>query len=236
MKKIFSYIFKDWRILDYVVCAISLLLAVAIFVVSKTVKKPVEVKEIFSAVQVVSALFLVWGIVFCSKGTTHGFVIGIFTIAFFSYGLFVAGCFGSFIVAMLMCAYLIFKLILALLKKDFDFGRFEKWDFAFLFGGLAVCAYPAYMLMDILLASCVESEMLILLCGVAFLYLQFKKVEYSKILTVLMSILTLTSLVILLAQLRLETAGLAAGVLVIVVYLFCLCVKMFLKKKEIKRD
>ena len=234
MKKVFKTIFKDWKISDYIISAITLLLMIAVVVVSQVVKKPKEVREIFSAVEVVSGLLFVWGMIFCSKDTIHGYAIGLCTTAFFSYGLYEGDCFGSFIVAMLICAYLIFKLVFKCLGKELDFGNFEKWDYLFLFGGLAACAYPVYMLMDVMIASCIVSEVLVVLAGLTFL--QFKKVKWSKFVALAMTILSVVSLVMILLQLNLKTAGVLIAMIMMVAFMVTECVKMFVRKKEIKQD
>lgn len=236
MKRVLGSIFKGWKISDYIISVVALLASIAILIVAKTVTKPAEIKEIFSAVQVVSALLLVWGVIFCSKDTIHGYVIGICTVGFFSYGLYVGDCFGSFIAAMLICTYLIFKLVMKCLNKEFEAGAFEKWDYLFLFGGLAVCAYPLYLLMDVLVASCITTEILVVLFMMAFIYLQFKKVRFAKLLQPCMAFLTSVSLVMILVQLRLENSGLLIGMLVLVAFEVVECVKTFLRKKEIKQD
>ncbi len=236
MKKVFKAIYKDWKISYYIISAITFLLMIAVVVVSQVVKKPKEVREIFSAVEVVSGLLFVWGMIFCSKDTIHGYAIGLCTTAFFSYGLYEGDCFGSFVVAMLICAYLIFKLVFKCLGKELDFGNFEKWDYLFLFGGLAVCAYPVYMLMDVMIASCIVSEVLVVLAGLTFLYLQFKKVKWSKFVALAMTILSVVSLVMILLQLNLKTAGVLIAMIMMVAFMVTECVKMFVRKKEIKQD
>ena len=124
MKKVFNYVFKDWKVSDYIISALAFLLTIALVVVSQVIKKPVEVREIFSAPQVIAGLLLVWGTIFCSKDTIHGYAIGLVTVSFFSYGLYVSECYGSFISTLLLLMYLIYKLVMKCLKKESTFVGF----------------------------------------------------------------------------------------------------------------
>ncbi len=239
MKKVFGYIFKDWKLSDCIICLISVILALTVGLLAKNVDEPIDVQKVLASIKtihIVGAVLFVVGVVFCLKETIHGYGICLCTTAFFSYGLFVAGCFGSFLVAMFICAYLIFKLVMKCLNRELDLAKFEKWDYLFLFVGLAVCAYPTYMLMDVMMVSCVASEVLVVLAALAFFYLQFKKIKYSKFLLLCMAILTTVSIAMIIVQLRIENIGLLIGVGMMDVFMIVECIKMFIKKKEIKQD
>ncbi len=235
MKKVFNYVFRDWKISDYVISALALLLTIALVIVSQVIKKPVEVREIFSAPQIIAGLLLVWGIIFCSKDTIHGYVIGLVTVSFFSYGLYVSECYGSFISAILVLAYLSYKLVMKCLKKESTFVGFAIWDFLFLFVGVAACAYPTYMLMDAIFTSNLITETLVVLSTLAFIYLSIKGIGYYKFVLLAMAILSVISFASVFFQVMLEGAGLAIGLISISIYYIVECIKLFIKKKEEKK-
>ncbi len=236
MKKVLNYIFKDWKISDYIFGGLAVLAMLAVLLISKCVKSPAEIKDIFSVAEFVCAILFVWGMVFCSKQTIHGYILGIGSFAFLSYFLFNEFLYGSFIVAMILIAYLIYRLVMLCLKKEIDFGKFGLWDYVFLFGGLAICAYPAYMLNYTINSNSIVSEVLVILAVVALLYLSFKKNRYAKLLAMAVAGLMTVSVALLLLQLELANTSLAVGLLLVFVFEIVECIKLFTKNKEIKKD
>ena len=77
---------------------------------------------------------------------------------------------------------------------------------------------------------------MVVLAGLTFLYLQFKKVKWSKFVALAMTILSVVSLVMILLQLNLKTAGVLIAMIMMVAFMVTECVKMFVRKKEIKQD
>jgi len=234
MKKVFSYVFKGWKISDYIIAALALLAEIALVVVSQVIKKPVEVAELYSLPHIISGFLLIPCVIFCLKDTIHGYVLGMAALAFFAWGIYGSESYGSFMGLLMLEIYLIYRLVMKCLNKEATFAGFGKWDFVFLICGLAVCAYPLYMLMDSTFVSNLISETLVVLCTLAFIFLSIKGIRYSKFLLIGMALLTSISLAMDLYQEMFENAGLAVGTLMILILGIVESIKVLINIKKAK--
>lgn len=204
IKNVIGYIFKGWKISDWIILAISLIATTILLHISQFPINPA-----------ICGWLLLLGTIYASKNTILGYVIALGSLGYYSWYLLTYGFMGDFILTvgmqMPLIAYAIAGKFCDKLKNVKD--KFEKWDYIVLFGALAVMAFPTYLLLVQIETSYALFQTGSLLVMFAVCYLQFKGIAWSKHLCLLITAAQLALFIFKVVELEVSVSTLAFGIM-----------------------
>lgn len=228
VKNVIGYIFKGWKISDWIILAISLIGTTILLHISQF---PIE--------PAICGWVLLLGTIYANKNTVLGYVIALGALGYYSWYLLTYGFMGDFILTVGMQMPLI---AFAIASKFFSKlgnlnDKFEKWDLIVLLGSLAVMAFPTYLLLVQIESSYAIFQMASLLLMFAVCFLQFKGLAWSKYLCMLISAAQLALFVFKVVELEVSVSTLAFGIFFsFVVQLVYFAIDMAKLKKQRKAN
>ena len=222
MKKVLGYIFKDWKVFDYIVPVLY-----ALFIIL------FHHYFTYSLTPALYGICLVMGAIYLPKRTILGNVIALGSLGILAYFEFKSMLYGSFIATIVIGCVVIYSLINLLLKKESEQGKLDRWDWIILVAGLALASFPSYLLMVHMDANVVIAQALQLVAAVALVFLKLKNVWFRSIVYFCCYALELASFIMLVVSLQVEIASLLGPIL----FIFAISLKeliMSIPKKQKK--
>lgn len=224
MKKVFGYIFKDWKWFDYAILGLYVL-----YIVLFKIYAP------FPILPAIFGLFVVLAAIYFPKNTLLGYFLTVGALGGLAYYEFKCLLYGSFAATLIVACLAIYSALQLIFKKENEKDDFDKWDYMILGLGLAIAAFPSYLLMVQVEANVAIAQGIQLIIALALVFLKLKNYSFRKYFYMANFALEFVGFLMLLISLNVDIASLV-GTLLFVVFI---CIKelivSFIKKKPAKQ-
>ena len=224
MKKVLKYIFKDWNVFDY---AVLVLYAVYIILFKHYLE--------YSLAPALFGICLIFSAIYFPKNTILGYAVTLGSMGCLAYYEFSNLLYGSFMATIVVGFVAVYLMLRLILKKDTTKEKFDKWDYIILAVGLAVAAFPSYLMMIQLDSNVVVAQAVQLVAALAFVFLTLKNSLFNRLAYMCAFAMELVSFTMIIISLRVEVASFAGTIIM----LFLVSVKenvmiLFKRKPKVK--